>query len=35
MPPEAAGQRFLELTDRGKERELRERLERVRKARER
>jgi hypothetical protein len=32
MPPEAAGQRFLELTDRGEERELRERLERVRKA---
>jgi putative ATPase len=33
MPPEAAGQRFLELTDRGEEGELRERLERVRKAR--
>jgi putative ATPase len=33
LPPEAAGQRFLELSDHGEERELRERLERVRKAR--
>ena len=33
MPDEAIGERFLELTDRGAERELAERLERIRKAR--
>jgi putative ATPase len=33
MPAELAGERFLELTDHGEERELRERLERIRKAR--
>jgi putative ATPase len=33
MPPELAGERFLELTEHGEERELRERLERIRKAR--
>ena len=30
MPPEAEGERFLELTEHGEERELRERLERIR-----
>ena len=30
MPPEAVGERFLELTEHGEERELRERLERIR-----
>ncbi|MEA2379401.1 MAG: putative ATPase [Thermoleophilaceae bacterium] len=35
MPGEAIGERFLELTDHGDERELRERLERIRKARKR
>jgi hypothetical protein len=30
MPAEAVGERFLELSDRGAERELRERLERIR-----
>ena len=33
MPPEAEGERFLELSEHGSERELRERLERVRRAR--
>jgi putative ATPase len=33
MPPEAAGERFLELSEHGEEKELRERLERIRKAR--
>ena len=33
MPDEAVGERFLELTEHGEERELRERLERIRKAR--
>ena len=33
MPAELAGERFLELTEHGEERELRERLERIRKAR--
>jgi putative ATPase len=33
MPPEAEGERFLELSDRGEERELRERLEAIRRAR--
>ena len=33
MPPEAAGERFLDLTEHGEESELRERLERIRKTR--
>jgi putative ATPase len=33
MPDEAIGERFLELTEHGEERELRERFERIRKAR--
>jgi putative ATPase len=33
MPPEAAGERFLELSEQGEERELRERLERIGKLR--
>ena len=33
MPPEAAGERFLELSDRGAEQEMRERLARIRGAR--
>jgi hypothetical protein len=33
MPEEAAGERFLELTDRGAERELSERLEEIRRVR--
>jgi putative ATPase len=33
MPAELAGERFLELTEHGEERELRERLERIRQAR--
>jgi putative ATPase len=33
MPDEAIGERFLELSEHGEERELRERLERIRKAR--
>jgi putative ATPase len=33
MPDDAVGERFLELTEHGDERELRERLERIRKAR--
>ena len=33
MPPEAAGERFLELSDHGEEREMAERLERIRRAR--
>jgi putative ATPase len=33
MPPEAEGESFLELSEHGAERELRERLERIRKAR--
>jgi putative ATPase len=33
MPPEAQGERFLDLSEHGFERELRERLERIRKAR--
>jgi putative ATPase len=33
MPPEAVGQSFLELSEHGDERELRERLERIRRAR--
>jgi putative ATPase len=35
MPPETAGERFLELSEHGEERELRERLERIRRARDR
>src|SRR5215213_6882458 len=35
MPPEAIGERFLELSDHGEERELKERLRRVREARSR
>ncbi len=35
MPPEAIGERFLELSDRGEEGELKERLRRVREARNR
>jgi putative ATPase len=35
MPPEAAGTRFLELSEHGEEQELRERLEEIRKARRR
>jgi putative ATPase len=35
MPQEAAGVRFLELSEHGEEREMRERLERIRKARDR
>jgi putative ATPase len=35
MPPEAAGERFLELSEQGEERELAERLRRIREARER
>jgi putative ATPase len=34
MPPEAAGESFLELSDQGEERELAERLRRMRKARQ-
>ena len=33
MPDDAAGERFLELSEHGEEPELRERLERIRKAR--
>jgi putative ATPase len=33
MPPEAAGERFLELSDHGEERSLRERLEEIRRMR--
>jgi putative ATPase len=33
MPADAAGERFLELTEHGEEAELRERLERIRRAR--
>ena len=33
MPEEAAGERFLELSEHGREKELAERLERIRKAR--
>jgi hypothetical protein len=33
MPADATGERFLELSDHGEERELRARLERIRKAR--
>ena len=33
MPDEAIGERFLELSEHGEERDLRERLERIRKAR--
>jgi hypothetical protein len=33
MPPEAQGESFLELSEHGAERELRERLERIRRAR--
>ena len=33
MPPEAEGESFLELSEHGAERELRERLERIRRAR--
>ncbi|HKF79840.1 MAG TPA: replication-associated recombination protein A [Thermoleophilaceae bacterium] len=35
LPPEAIGERFLELSDHGEERELKERLRRVREARNR
>jgi hypothetical protein len=35
MPDEAVGERFLELTEHGEERDLRERLEKIRKARKR
>ena len=35
MPAEAAGERFLELTGHGEEREMAERLERIRRARNR
>ena len=34
MPPEAVGERFLELSDHGEERELKERLRRIREERE-
>ena len=33
MPPEAVGERFLELSEHGEESELAERLERIRRAR--
>jgi hypothetical protein len=33
MPADAVGERFLELTEHGKEAELRERLDRIRRAR--
>jgi hypothetical protein len=33
MPDVAVGERFLELSDHGEERDLRERLERIRKSR--
>jgi hypothetical protein len=33
MPAEAVGERFLELSEHGEESELRERLERIRRAR--
>ena len=33
MPDEAIGERFLELSEHGEESDLRERLERIRKAR--
>jgi hypothetical protein len=35
MPEEAVGERFLELTEHGDERDLAERLEKIRKARKR
>jgi putative ATPase len=35
MPPEAQGERFLELSEHGLERELRERLDAIRRARDR
>ena len=35
MPPEAEGERFLELSQHGEERELRERLDAIRRARAR
>ena len=35
MPEEAIGERFLELSEHGEESDLRERLERIRKARKR
>jgi hypothetical protein len=35
MPPEAEGEHFLELSEHGEEAELRERLERIRRARSR
>jgi putative ATPase len=35
VPSEAAGERFLELSEHGEERQLQERLQRIRKARER
>jgi hypothetical protein len=35
MPDEAVGERFLELTEHGEERDLAERLEKIRKARKR
>ena len=33
MPPEAEGERFLELSEHGEEAAMRERLERIRRAR--
>jgi hypothetical protein len=35
MPPEAEGESFLELSDHGEERDLAERLERIRQSRDR
>jgi len=35
MPAQAAGERFLELSEHGEEREMAERLERIRRARKR
>jgi hypothetical protein len=35
MPDEAVGERFLELSEHGEERDLRERLEKIRRARKR
>ncbi len=35
MPPEAEGERFLELSEHGEEREMRERLQRIRRSRKR
>jgi hypothetical protein len=35
MPPEAEGERFLELSEHGEERKLRERFDAIRRARDR